>query len=822
MRAAKLNRQIRLPVPSRATLAAAAAMLGLGLFLYRDCVFFGRALFQRDIDLFWYGNVEAAVRAIASGSLPLWNPYPAFGQPLLAVAIGQLLYPATWLNLLMAPDRYYTLFAVLHLAVTGLGAYVLARRLGASWVAATTAGLLWAACGPFQSLVHMANMYAACAWLPWAWAAAHATLVEGRLAAAVGWGVTLALTVLAGSPETTLMATAGALVALPGRSPAEWRRVALPRLGLAALAGLLGLLLSAAQWLPTLEMLARSGREALPEIDQLYWSNHPAILVQWLLPLPLDDLPLTPVLRAVMFEELEPFLFSIYMGLASVPLMLAGAAHGPRKPWPLVGLLAVSLLVSFGRYSPVYDFAAALLPLERFRFPSKFTLAAALSAALLAGRGVDAVARGGLRPRLLALLAVLAGTLAFLALPAAAGDAALWQALLVPPEVFGKAWTDSASFRSAQGALLRAGLLAAGVALALALRAAGRLSGARAGLLAAVLAVLDAGAGVPSQNPTVPRELLQYRPEILRPIPRDRPNRTLVLNYRAEEVGLRTLRRRQVFTLPFDITPEQLFVLSRAYPSAMLGGAWGIEGFAEDVPRLRGREAARLAALLQRMPGHPAFLRLLQLGGVQYLATLHEQGLPRELELIGRFPSPHGEQARLFRVPGSLPRAYAVPSARVADGWDALRLLRDPEFDPRAEVLIAHGRGTSAAGPLAASVRTARLGADEVRLEASLDRPGYVVFLETWDPGWKAWVDGRPAEILRANTAFRAVAIESGSHTIEMRYRPGSVRTGALFSLAGLAAAGALLAKANAAGRNPPAERASRNRESRSSSSPTR
>jgi uncharacterized membrane protein YfhO len=39
-------------------------------------------------------------------------------------------------------------------------------------------------------------------------------------------------------------------------------------------------------------------------------------------------------------------------------------------------------------------------------------------------------------------------------------------------------------------------------------------------------------------------------------------------------------------------------------------------------------------------------------------------------------------------------------------------------------------------------------------------------------PYWEATVDGKSAEILQADTAFRAIFIESGQHRIEMQFRP--------------------------------------------------
>ena len=76
---------------------------------------------------------------------------------------------------------------------------------------------------------------------------------------------------------------------------------------------------------------------------------------------------------------------------------------------------------------------------------------------------------------------------------------------------------------------------------------------------------------------------------------------------------------------------------------------------------------------------------------------------------------------------------------------------------------------------------------NHVTIHLTADRPGYLVLADTWYPGWQATVDGRPAPILRVYTAFRAVPVGAGEHTVEMAYRPGSVRVGAVLSVAALA-----------------------------------
>jgi uncharacterized membrane protein YfhO len=47
-------------------------------------------------------------------------------------------------------------------------------------------------------------------------------------------------------------------------------------------------------------------------------------------------------------------------------------------------------------------------------------------------------------------------------------------------------------------------------------------------------------------------------------------------------------------------------------------------------------------------------------------------------------------------------------------------------------------------------------------------------------------VDGRRAEVLRANSLFRAVAVPAGRHVVEMSYRPWSVLVGLSISTTAL------------------------------------
>ena len=55
---------------------------------------------------------------------------------------------------------------------------------------------------------------------------------------------------------------------------------------------------------------------------------------------------------------------------------------------------------------------------------------------------------------------------------------------------------------------------------------------------------------------------------------------------------------------------------------------------------------------------------------------------------------------------------------------------------------------------------------------------GYPVLLDSYYPGWHAYVDGKEARILAANYAFWAVEVRAGKHRVEFRYRPRSFYAG--------------------------------------------
>ena len=71
-----------------------------------------------------------------------------------------------------------------------------------------------------------------------------------------------------------------------------------------------------------------------------------------------------------------------------------------------------------------------------------------------------------------------------------------------------------------------------------------------------------------------------------------------------------------------------------------------------------------------------------------------------------------------------------------------------------------------------------------IEYDAECSKPGTVIFSEIFYPhGWKAIVDGKPAELYRANYMLRAMNIETGKHHIRLGFRPESVDKGNVISM---------------------------------------
>jgi hypothetical protein len=148
----------------------------------------------------WRGLV---FEAWSGFELPFWNHYQLAGTPLLANSQSAALYPPHILvGLLRIPTALgMVLLAWFHLALAGLGAYYLARRLGANAVGGVVAGLSFSLSAFMVSWTGLPSVITTVAWIPWALGLTVAVFQQGRVSAwrtAAMLALTLGMMVLGG------------------------------------------------------------------------------------------------------------------------------------------------------------------------------------------------------------------------------------------------------------------------------------------------------------------------------------------------------------------------------------------------------------------------------------------------------------------------------------------------------------------------------------------------------------------------------------------------------------------------------------------------
>jgi hypothetical protein len=156
------------------------------------------------------------------------------------------------------------------------------------------------------------------------------------------------------------------------------------------------------------------------------------------------------------------------------------------------------------------------------------------------------------------------------------------------------------------------------------------------------------------------------------------------------------------------------------------------------------------------------------------------------LSTDGNYQLVHSGDVKIYKNLDALPRAFVVHQAEViSDDDQAIARMRDPAFELAQTIILADGEPLAGEGHATAEI--VQYAPEEIVVDARSDAPGYLLLTDTFYPGWRASVDGGPAEILRADVAFRALRLEPGAHRVEFRYQPALLRWGGWIS------AGALL-----------------------------
>jgi hypothetical protein len=725
--------------------------------------------YEYDTLLAYYPQILIARQTLSSGSLPFWNPYYLSGLPSLAAApwLG-FFYPPHMLFYVVDPLQAFGYISFIELCLGGAFMYFYLKSIDCSRLAALVGSVSFGLGGFLLANLAWLPRVSAVIWTPLLFLCFENLLRQKGWMYALLGAFAIAMCILGGNMASTVyvMLALGlySLFRLGLVLRNEGAKIALRYAGIFVVLAIMGILLSAAQLIPTYEVTGSVKRVQVSYEDRIEPGRPPLALGTIVVP----DIFGNPVDRPWgrnAFAKNIPGTYgetSMYIGI--LPLFLVIWALIRRRDkytifFASLAILSILIFVDTPLFRLLYDF-----PLFRIGRQLEAKVMWAFAASVLVALGftslmesVESRDKVILRRASVALLTsaavvILSQGLGWILLSSADGT----QELGLPAQWF---FYNISNF-------LRLAVLIFACAILLFLCAHGSTNANLLALLAIGIMVADLAYFGWKLNPA-------RQPEVLY------PHMDSVQFLQSDDNVYRTIRgplSRKVFP------PNSLAV-------------YGIEDAQGYSPALLEYYVDFLNLIEENVSGprkvhslrYPASLssRLLDLLNVKYVITIADPGeemaqLERTDDNIGLL---YDGEVKIYENKDVLPRAFVVTNYKVLqDKGEILAELASEEFDPAVYVVLeeepeSHSARTDTSGEgLSASIL--EYTPNRVTIEAEMSSDGFLVLSDLHYNGWKAFVDGEERKVYKADYIFRAVQLREGKHIVEFVFDPVSFKIG--------------------------------------------
>jgi len=733
-----------------------------------------------DLAHFLYPTYSFAAEWWRRGVIPLWNPYLFGGAPFVGDIQSGIFYPLNLLTFFISSPltfRDMEFLSVLHFFIAGAGMYAFLRygewrvasgerNLGTRHMphVSRLASLAGAIAFEFSDLfiTHFGNLnlIAVIAWMPLVLLFYRRAIMDGRISFSVVSGVLLGVAFLAGHIQSFLfILIALVLLAIGMMIENRIRRSDLQHyIGGLFIIAVISFCIAAPSLLPSIEFTQNTARVDFSLKQAAEFSLPPAELIGLFVP---GFFGRGPTDTWGPWQRVEVG----YLGILPIVLALLALLLCRDTATKFFGALAlIGLALALGGYTILHGWLYQILPVfGQLRAPARFIVLMDFALAALSAFGFDALLRALPRaseiifkrivraaPWVFLLIAIPAGALAYSNLILGQGqDAVLFQRIA------------NATNALAFFILLFALSLGLIVARATKYFRPSQWAVAALALICFDLFSLGAYVDVSTDDPTqVYNHLdavafLKSDASFYRIDPRD----TGVDNTWSPDTSI-------LYQL-FDINGDNPLVLA---------------DFNRYWQTLDSRSS-----------------RAYDLLNVKYLIARKTAPIDRAKFRLAFDGDPGFNIYENTRV---LPRAFIVNTQIVvSDHAAALDAIRAPEFDPAKSVVlenIDHRPPTTAnitaVSRQPSSVNITGYGPNEILLDAKTANDDLLVLSEIYYPGWRAWVDDREVQMLRADYLFRAIELPAGTHRVRFLYDPTWFKIGAgLFAVTLVALIGGIV-----------------------------
>jgi len=734
---------------------------------------------------------EFMARYISShGNVAYWLPAILSGQPTGAAFFADMFYPTLLLRLFLPVHVVWTWTFVIQLFLAGLGTYLFLKELKVAQLPAALGGVAYMFAGSLVTLTYAGHdgRLIGTSLLPLALFFLHRGMTRRRFLYFILMGFIMALQLLSGHIQkvyyTGMILVAYFLFMFIAAVRRDRSAGPAVRLCVFFLSGLgFAVALSGVQYLPIYKNMPYASRGS--ERGYAYASS-------WSMPVIETFDLLTPKFSGGLesYWGKNPFkLHSEYLGI--LPLLFAFIAVFRRWKDRNVKFFTCAfvgtLFMAWGGNTPFYYIPYYLFPgVSKFRGPAMIFFVGALSITVLAGLGINYLLHefnaGEARKAVRTALIAGAVPLVLLILFATMKDAmmSLLRSGTLPEQQ--KFQALAADYPNIVAGMLLATVFAAiGVLLAhLLIRR--RIKPIAFSVVAAAVMVFDIGLSLNLWNETrgyvrgVPPPKEYFAPdEVVAFLKQDTTlYRVLPVNYERSDEGILMYHGIQSTggQLPNPLQNYQDFI----------GAGQSVMFQPGNLMQPNFMNLANIKYVIG--PVLPADASRYDERSRQVIAQLRAYFSQPNFELVSA-----GQRYDVYRNRTFLPRAYVAPGYEVVRNKDEVTdRLASQDFDPAQTVLLYKEPGFAAShDSFSGGADITGYDCNVITLKTRASAPALLVLSENYHPDWKAWIDGKPAPVLRAFHTFRAVPLPAGEHEVVFRYDPRYYRAGGISTLASLA-----------------------------------
>jgi uncharacterized membrane protein YfhO len=728
----------------------------LSILFFQKAIDDMRVLSGGDITNYLLYLRSFVAQTIKDGIIPLWNPYIFSGVPCAAGMQPAVFYP---LNLviftLLTPHLGITWSAVIHLFLSGCFSYMFMKSLRCHWIGSLSTALIFMLSG-FQ-ITHLyaghACVFSASIWLPLILFSIEKTAQTMKFSYVLLGGLAVGIQFLSGHPQisfyTYLLSAVYALFSL-GRViiNKEYAR-AIKLLPLLGMMGAISACLACIQIFPALELPAYSSRSEGTGYSFNTFSSFPfENILSLLFPMLFGNSLDIPYWGRGLLHEVCG-----YVGI--IPLILAIMAIVSRRNAHTIlfsVLAAVSLLLSFGKYTVVYKLCYDFIPgFDLFRVPGRMMYLWTFCLAVLAGFGSSSLMELHKKKQVI-LFSQIFGVFGILAMLASFFiDSDTWRSLIqtsyeLEERIFGA--PDLKKHLAGMLLIAKKSMFTGAVFL----------------MLGAMLLYIRSrewcGAWIMYLIPAIILvDLLIFCSPYITTIDSSRC----------------AWDENMVDFLKKDKEPFRIVTMTddASLNRGMMYGISNIGGYSPTILK-RYQEFINISQGLA--PETPTVvMRIAEYSKLLDLLCAKYFIIPSEHPIFHpQFRLAFSDSiVNIYQNKNSMKCAWIVHNFRVIHGRDAIfKALKEISYE---DVVILEEKPTikqSVSRRVEAYPEIIRHSPNEIIMNVGMAQDGFLVLSEVFYPGWKAIVDGEEQKIYSGNYILRAIELKKGNHTVRVVYDP--------------------------------------------------